>query len=63
MMRKGWRWSTPPPRRIAKQYHDMLYERLQRKGFLSRDVQRMVNQDRNVFAACMVAASRTPGSC
>ncbi|WP_374379849.1 NADP-dependent malic enzyme [Dongia sp.] len=37
-------------------YHDMLYERLQRKGILSRDVQRMVNQDRNVFAACMVAA-------
>lgn len=37
-------------------YHDMLYERLQRKGILSRDVQRMVNQDRNVFAASLVAA-------
>jgi malate dehydrogenase (oxaloacetate-decarboxylating)(NADP+) len=36
-------------------YTDFLYERLQRKGFLRRDVQRMVNQDRNVFAACMVA--------
>ncbi|MBV9811541.1 MAG: NADP-dependent malic enzyme, partial [Acetobacteraceae bacterium] len=29
--------------------------RLQRQGYLARDCQRMVNQDRNVFAACMVA--------
>jgi malate dehydrogenase (oxaloacetate-decarboxylating)(NADP+) len=36
-------------------YVDFLYERLQRQGHLRRDVQRMVNQDRNVFAACMVA--------
>jgi malate dehydrogenase (oxaloacetate-decarboxylating)(NADP+) len=36
-------------------YVDLLYTRLQRKGFLQRDCQRMVNQDRNVFAACMVA--------
>jgi malate dehydrogenase (oxaloacetate-decarboxylating)(NADP+) len=36
-------------------YVDFLYERLQRKGLLRRDIQRMVNQDRNVFAACMVA--------
>ena len=35
---------------------DMLYQRLQRRGFLERDVKRMVNQDRNVFAASMVAA-------
>ena len=32
-----------------------LYERLQRRGFLQRDVQRLINQDRNHFAACMVA--------
>ncbi|MDP6883486.1 MAG: phosphate acyltransferase, partial [Rhodospirillales bacterium] len=32
-----------------------LYGRLQRKGMLYRDCQRMVNLDRNVFAACMVA--------
>src|SRR6202008_3946017 len=32
-----------------------LYERLQRRGFLQRDCQRMINQDRNHFAACMVA--------
>ena len=36
-------------------YANFLYERLQRNGFLLRDCQRMVNQDRNVFAACMVA--------
>jgi len=38
-----------------KRYTDFLYKRLQRKGALYRDCQRMVNQDRNVFAACMVA--------
>jgi malate dehydrogenase (oxaloacetate-decarboxylating)(NADP+) len=38
-----------------KDYTDFLYERLQRKGALYRDCQRMVNQDRNLFAACMVA--------
>ena len=38
-----------------KKYTDFLYARLQRKGVLYRDCQRMVNQDRNVFAACMVA--------
>ena len=36
-------------------YVDFLYGRLQRNGLLRRDCQRMVNQDRNVFAACMVA--------
>ncbi|HET6605664.1 MAG TPA: NADP-dependent malic enzyme [Rhodopila sp.] len=36
-------------------YVEFLYARLQRKGYLRRDVVRMVNQDRNVFAACMVA--------
>jgi malate dehydrogenase (oxaloacetate-decarboxylating)(NADP+) len=36
-------------------YSAFLYERLQRDGFLQRDVQRLVNQDRNHFAACMVA--------
>jgi malate dehydrogenase (oxaloacetate-decarboxylating)(NADP+) len=38
-----------------KAYADFLYSRLQRKGALQRDCQRLVNQDRNVFAACMVA--------
>ena len=36
-------------------YAQFLYERLQRKGFLFRDCQRLVNNDRNIFAACMVA--------
>ena len=36
-------------------YANFLYERLQRKGFLFRDCQRLINQDRNHFAACMVA--------
>jgi len=35
-------------------YAAYLYERLQRKGYLFRDCQRMVNQDRNTFASCMV---------
>jgi len=38
-----------------KKYTDFLYGRLQRKGFLYRDCQRMVNQDRNVFGSCMIA--------
>ncbi|MCR9177953.1 MAG: NADP-dependent malic enzyme [Alphaproteobacteria bacterium] len=38
-----------------QKYMDFLYKRLQRSGYLQRDCQRMVNQDRNVFAACMVA--------
>ena len=37
-------------------YSDYLYRRLQRFGFLHRDALRLVNQDRNVFGACMVAA-------
>ena len=37
------------------QYAAYLYERLQRQGYLLRDVQRLVNTDRNHFAACMVA--------
>jgi malate dehydrogenase (oxaloacetate-decarboxylating)(NADP+) len=36
-------------------YAAYLYERLQRQGYLQRDCQRMINQDRNHFAACMVA--------
>lgn len=34
---------------------DYLYTRLQRKGYTERDVRRMVNQERNVFAALLVA--------
>jgi phosphotransacetylase len=36
-------------------YAHYLYEKLQRQGYLFRDCQRMINQDRNHFAAAMVA--------
>ena len=36
-------------------YTAYLYARLQRKGYLHRDCLRMVNQDRNIFGALMVA--------
>ena len=38
-----------------KEYISFLYKKLHRRGVLQRDCQRMVNHDRNVFAACMVA--------
>ena len=34
---------------------DYLYNRLQRRGYTERDVRRTVNQERNVFAALLVA--------
>ncbi len=34
---------------------DFLYERLQRRGYLRRDCERMVNQDRNIFGALLLA--------
>ena len=37
-------------------YVDKLYEILHRNGHLRRDCQRLINQDRNVFAAAMVSA-------
>jgi len=33
---------------------EALYAKLQRRGFLERDVRRMVNQDRNVFASLLL---------
>jgi malate dehydrogenase (oxaloacetate-decarboxylating)(NADP+) len=55
---------TDPPLRVhvprsaaqAAPYVDALYKRLQRKGVLHRDCVRMVTNDRNVFAASMLAA-------
>ncbi len=35
-------------------YIDALYKKLQRKGYLYRDCARLVKNDRNVFAACMI---------
>ena len=42
-------------------YTDYLYERVQRQGYLKRDAQRMVNQDRNTFGACMLALGDADG--
>jgi malate dehydrogenase (oxaloacetate-decarboxylating)(NADP+) len=33
---------------------DMLYQRLQRRGYLRRDCERMVNRDRNIFGALLL---------
>ncbi|MBN8813925.1 MAG: NADP-dependent malic enzyme [Sphingomonas sp.] len=33
---------------------DFLYQRLQRRGYLRRDVERMINQDRNTFGAVLL---------
>jgi malate dehydrogenase (oxaloacetate-decarboxylating)(NADP+) len=47
------------PRRTD--YCELLFARLQRKGYLLRDCARLVNNDRNVFAACMVAMGHADG--
>ena len=39
----------------VKTYSEFLYGRMQRQGLLQRDCLRMVNLDRNIFAASMVA--------
>jgi malate dehydrogenase (oxaloacetate-decarboxylating)(NADP+) len=38
-----------------EKYQEFLYKRLHRSGYVARDCARMVNQNRNVFAATMVA--------
>jgi malate dehydrogenase (oxaloacetate-decarboxylating)(NADP+) len=43
------------------EFTDFLYSRLQRHGYLMRDVQRLINQDRNSFAASMVALGHADG--
>jgi malate dehydrogenase (oxaloacetate-decarboxylating)(NADP+) len=40
---------------------EYLYKRLQRHGYLKRDVARLINQDRNSFAAAMVAHGYADG--
>ncbi len=40
---------------LNAEYTEWLYERLQRRGYLRRAVQRMINQDRNYFGAAMCA--------
>ncbi|MFI4934004.1 MAG: NADP-dependent malic enzyme [Caulobacterales bacterium] len=43
------------------EFVDFLYERLKRQGYLRRDVLRLINQDRNSFAASMVALGHADG--
>ena len=43
------------------EFVDFLYARLARQGYLKRDVQRLINQDRNSFAASMVALGHADG--
>ncbi len=43
------------------EYAEFLYQRLQRKGYLLSDCMRLVTNDRNVFAACMVALGHADG--
>lgn len=43
------------------EYTEFLYKRMQRQGYLLRDCQRLVNNDRNVFGACMVANGDADG--
>jgi malate dehydrogenase (oxaloacetate-decarboxylating)(NADP+) len=40
---------------FTEEFTDYLYRRLQRQGYLRRDCQRLVTNERNVFAALMVA--------
>jgi malate dehydrogenase (oxaloacetate-decarboxylating)(NADP+) len=43
------------------EYAEFSYSRLQRKGYLLRDCQRLVNNDRNVYGSCMVAMGHADG--
>jgi malate dehydrogenase (oxaloacetate-decarboxylating)(NADP+) len=40
--------------RLVPRMVDFLYARLQRRGYLRRDVERMINQDRNIFGAVLL---------
>ena len=42
--------------KLVKQYAKTLYSKLQRRGYTERDCERMVKDDRNIFAACALEA-------
>ncbi|WP_374406848.1 NADP-dependent malic enzyme [Pelagerythrobacter sp.] len=50
-----WEIQNSNDSELVPEMVDYLYQRLQRKGRTERDVRRMVNQERNVFAALLVA--------
>ncbi|WP_230483096.1 NADP-dependent malic enzyme [Sphingomonas sp. Leaf21] len=39
---------------MVPQMVDFLYQRLQRRGYLKRDAERLINQDRNIFGSVML---------
>ena len=53
--RRNMRSSTAAIRRWSGRAVDFIYEKHQRHGMLRREIERMVNQDRNYFAAAMLA--------
>ena len=53
--------SVPRSSAESAAYSEALYRRLQRRGVLLRDCVRLVNNDRNVYAACMLAAGDADG--
>jgi malate dehydrogenase (oxaloacetate-decarboxylating)(NADP+) len=52
----GLQICVPHSAQEASPYADQLYKRLQRRGMLYRDCVRMVTNDRNIYAASMLAA-------
>jgi len=55
-METSLRVRVPLSAREAAPYIDALYARMQREGLLHRDCVRLVTNDRNIYAASMVAA-------
>lgn len=45
----------------VNEYVELVYSKLQRKGYLKRDVVRIVKNDRNTFAAAMVLSGHADG--
>ena len=43
---------------LVPEMADYLYKRLQRRGYLQREAERLVNQDRNVFGALLLALGK-----
>ncbi|MEQ8823551.1 MAG: NADP-dependent malic enzyme [Filomicrobium sp.] len=54
-MRKEFQLHDTRQSPYVEEFTEYLYERLQRRGYLKRDCQRLVQNERNVFAALMVA--------
>ena len=45
----------------SNEFAEMLYAKLQRKGYLFRDCHRLTTNDRNIFGACMVSMGQADG--